>query len=410
MKNIFYTLCLMAVSAMTFVACEDVPEPYDTPSGGKAINEDTTKVVPAVPTGDGTLENPFNAAMALKVIQDGTFDADKDYYVKGRVAQIDELSTSFGNATYWLSDDGTTTTMFEIYRGYGMNGDKFASENDLVVGDSVIACGKLVNYNGSTPEMTRGSKIVYRNGIGTTPAAEKGTQGNPYSIAEALALVSAGTAPTTEVCVKGIITEVTYYNSTYNSLSYNISDDGTKNNVLQIYSGKGLNGAAFSSKNDLKAGQTVVVKGILKEFKGAAEIDKNNVILSITGDGTGTDKPSGSVVPANTEATAFGVDRALEIINNKQYGADTKYYVIGRISRINTKSDVATFGDITYWISDDGSDSNELEIFQGLYLNGEKFTSLDQIKEGQTVVVLGTLTSYNGTSEMGKKNILISIK
>lgn len=30
MKNIFYTLCLMAVSAMTFVACEDVPEPYDT--------------------------------------------------------------------------------------------------------------------------------------------------------------------------------------------------------------------------------------------------------------------------------------------------------------------------------------------------------------------------------------------
>lgn len=71
---------------------------------------------------------------------------------------------------------------------------------------------------------------------------------------------------------------------------------------------------------------------------------------------------------------------------------------------------MATYGDITYWISDDGSDSNELEIYQGLYLNGEKFTSLDQIKEGQTVVVLGTLTSYNGTSEMGKKNILISIK
>lgn len=35
MKKLIYSLFLMAVAAMTFTACSDVPEPYENPNSGK---------------------------------------------------------------------------------------------------------------------------------------------------------------------------------------------------------------------------------------------------------------------------------------------------------------------------------------------------------------------------------------
>ena len=87
---------------------------------------------------------------------------------------------------------------------------------------------------------------------------QKGSESNPYTVAEAIALIKAGTAPSTAVCVKGKITAVTFFNATYSSLSYNIADEGSSD-VIEVYSGKGKNGANFSSKDGLKVGQTVVV-------------------------------------------------------------------------------------------------------------------------------------------------------
>lgn len=96
-------------------------------------------------------------------------------------------------------------------------------------------------------------------GPGNTDPNQKGSESNPYTVAEAIALIKAGTAPSTAVCVKGKITAVTFFNETYSSLSYNIADEGSSD-VIEVYSGKGKDGANFSSKDDLKVGQTVVVK------------------------------------------------------------------------------------------------------------------------------------------------------
>ena len=35
MKKLLYSLFLMAITAMTFTSCENVPEPYDNPNGNK---------------------------------------------------------------------------------------------------------------------------------------------------------------------------------------------------------------------------------------------------------------------------------------------------------------------------------------------------------------------------------------
>ena len=47
--------------------------------------------------------------------------------------------------------------------------------------------------------------------------------------------------------------------SRYKSITYYISDDG-KSKDMQVYSGKGLNGADFASKEDLKVGQKVTIE------------------------------------------------------------------------------------------------------------------------------------------------------
>lgn len=130
----------------------------DTPTPGEA-------------KGDGTQANPYNAAGANKAASALTSDGKQEnVYVSGIISKIGEINTSYGNATYYISEDGTTTSeQFEIYRGYYTNGDKFTSADQLKVGQKVTVLGTLVNYMGNTPEMTQGSKIVSIDGSGSTP-------------------------------------------------------------------------------------------------------------------------------------------------------------------------------------------------------------------------------------------------
>lgn len=129
---------------------------------GKTSGEtpDTPDTPEGTPTGDGTEANPYNSVAALNLIATLGADVNSDsVYVKGKVMGISELSTSYGNATYTIADDKESPTLL-IYRGYGLNGDKFTSSKDLEVGDEVVVKGCLVNFYGNTPEMTKGSKLV----------------------------------------------------------------------------------------------------------------------------------------------------------------------------------------------------------------------------------------------------------
>ena len=104
-----------------------------------------------------------------------------------------------------------------------------------------------------------------------------------YTVAKAKQLIDAGEGLSTEVYVKGTISSVGTLNTTYNSLTYNISDDGTATEELKIYSGKYFEGADFTSADQLKAGDVVIVKGLLKKYGETYEIDKNNQLYSLNG-------------------------------------------------------------------------------------------------------------------------------
>lgn len=112
--------------------------------------------------GDGTQASPYNVAKAQYIISKNAFTKDP-VYISGTISKIDKVDTSFGNATYYISDDGTTTGQLEVYRGNSLGGKNFASESDIKVGDKVILLGVLTSYNG-TPEVTQGSQIYSLNG------------------------------------------------------------------------------------------------------------------------------------------------------------------------------------------------------------------------------------------------------
>lgn len=292
MKKFIYSCLFLAMAAITFSSCEDVPAPYNMPT-----EDETPEVQPA---GTGTAADPFNVAGAVKYIEDGGSESELKY-VKGKVVSIEKFDASYGSMIYYISDDGTSTNQFKVFNGYaGPNRTKFSGADALKAGDEVVICGNLIVYNG-TKEFQTGNYIVTLNGEGgtttpDTPTTGKGSESDPYTVAEAIAAIKAG-APTSEVYVTGIVSDVYFYSDQYKSLSYYISDDG-KSKDMQVYSGKGLNGADFTSKDDLKVGQKVTIKGIIKAFNkngtDIMEVDKNSTIVKIEGEGTGgevTPKP-----------------------------------------------------------------------------------------------------------------------
>ena len=113
-------------------------------------------------TGYGTAEAPFNVARALALVESGHHDPGAEVYVKGIICNVQEVSTQYGNATYFISDDGQDNNSLEIFRGYYLDGEKFteATAGSIVAGKKVTIAGKLVYYNNTTIEFTAGSKII----------------------------------------------------------------------------------------------------------------------------------------------------------------------------------------------------------------------------------------------------------
>lgn len=107
------------------------------------------------------------------------------------------------------------------------------------------------------------------------------TAESAYTVAQACAYIDAGKGLSEEVYVKGIISQIDSYNSTYGSITYWISDDGTTTSQQFLcYGGLDIDGTQFTSIDDLKLGTVVVVKGLLKKYNATYEFDKNNVLIS----------------------------------------------------------------------------------------------------------------------------------
>lgn len=109
-----------------------------------------------------------------------------------------------------------------------------------------------------------------------------------------------------------------------------------------------------------------------------------------------------------TLSTPLTVAEALEV--TPASGTSDVVYVQGTVSSFYGEN-TGIMGDNShrYYISDDGSTTDQLLVYNGKGLNNVAFSSDDDLQIGDVVVIQGKLTTYNDTKEIAKDNYIVSL-
>ena len=133
---------------MTTAGTQEVTVTYTEGGVTKTASYTITVNTVTEPGHAGTLDDPYTVADAMAAttaLGEGKTSPDS-YYTKGIISQVDEVSADHGNATYFISDDGTTGSQFKVFRGKYIGNINFSATDQIKVGDEVIVYGKLTYY------------------------------------------------------------------------------------------------------------------------------------------------------------------------------------------------------------------------------------------------------------------------
>ncbi|MCR5818726.1 MAG: hypothetical protein K6F89_06485 [Prevotella sp.] len=193
------------------------------------------------------------------------------------------------------------------------NDDEVATIDASTGAVTLVAAGTVTftaTYAGNSDyaEKTATYEMTVTNSDPNAP----GTENNPYTVAQAIeATPASGTS--SNVYIHGFVSafyakDIMSDGSNYR---YYISDDGTTDNQLLVYKGKGLDNVTFSSADDLQIGDEVVILGGLTTYYGTEEVASGNYIVSL--DRPVSTEPSVTVAETSINAPAAGIDDTVAI-------------------------------------------------------------------------------------------------
>ena len=403
MKRIANYLIALAVAAFTFTSCADVPSPF-----GDIVKPASGDVVVIEPSGTGTEADPYNVAGVLEYISGLGADtpSPKEVYIKGYAVELTDISASYGNATFTMSDNADgTANKFTVYRAAGLGNQKVTDESFIKQGDMVVVCGKVTNYKGNTPETVQGAAYVYsvngNKGGGTTPATTLGTKDAPLTVAQALetikALADNGTTEQ-DAYVTGKITKIKTADTDiakYKNIDYIISD-GT--NELTVFRGKNVDNTDFTEAGQINVGDEVVVLGKLTKFvkdgNTTPEVAQGNYIVKLTkGSGGGDSNAKGT----GTQADPFNIAAAIAKCKEVGETASTeKYYIKGIVVKGGKAS--GGYGNVTFDMGDTKDATDLFKAYQVAGTDGEKLADGYEVKEGDEVVIYGPVVNFKSNT------------
>lgn len=182
------------------------------------------------------------------------------------------------------------------------------------------------------------------------------TKETAYTTVQAIEIInktSAEQLAAENVYVKGVVSKVDSYNAKYKSITYWLDND-----AFQVYSGKGLNGEVFTSKEDIAAGANVIICGKIMKFKETYEFDKENYLveykapvekvlksIAISGEATKTTYTEGEVFdPTGLVVTATYEDESTEVVTGRvKWTFNPETLTLGT----NEVKATATYGEMT---------------------------------------------------------------
>ena len=183
------------------------------------------------------------------------------------------------------------------------------------------------------------------------------------------------------------------------TLSCNVSSfTFTDGNITYVW---GNNGTHDNFQGTMPAGYMSSTNSIWTQALGT-------IAVTATFPGNDTYKPASATltitVTGGTSTAPYTVAEARAAIDANS--GVTNVYAKGIVCTAGT---VNNDGQISYYISDDGTETNKLHAYKGKGISGANFTSNDDIQVGDVVVIYGTLKKYNSTYEFDANNQLVSL-
>lgn len=296
---------------------------------------------PSTPTGEakgaGTKDDPFNSVAATVEASKLAANAksEQGYYIKGKVVSVKEtFSAQYGNASFYISDDGQAGGQFLVYRSLYLGNKKWAEgQPNIQAGDEVVVYGKLTNYKGNTPETVQGDTyLVSLNGKTEAEGGSTGGGEDKPSTGGSTGGTTDGTVATNgdfeswtdgkpdnwkPACTAG---NATLSQSTdAHSGTYAVKVGGTSSNKRLAYKELNLKAGEYTMSFYAKAASATaasICPGYVKVVNGA--VDGSYVYGSYTND----IKDSEWVLVTHTFTLDADCTICLVVMNSKKTGSD----------------------------------------------------------------------------------------
>ena len=202
----------------------------------------------------------------------------------GKLMTLKKVKFASGTKEWAPDDTNTSLELIDAETGNRIN------KNNLVVRNSgyskfaneVVPQG-VFDITGIFTRYNNTWQIVLRSTDDLKASETGGTLEKPYTVAQALEKINAGTAGDAKVYATGIIVKVKDVNTgTYGNGTFVISDDGkdTEGKTLEVFRCYNIDGAKWTeeTKKILVPGKKVVVSGTLLDYNGTKEIKGGNLI------------------------------------------------------------------------------------------------------------------------------------
>ena len=223
-------------------------------------------------------------------------------------------------------------------------------------------------------------------GSSVVAPAGDGTLASPYNVAAIVAMVKemeAGVESTEEYYIKGKVLAVTTTEATiaqYGNHTFTMVDEGNNSTVFTAFQVYGPGKKKFTSVNDIKVGDEVVVCGKVVNFKGNTPetVGKGSAyVVSINSSGSGEQTAKTVTCAEAVELTNALADGGTSTETYSVTGYITE--VVGNVSRNQQ----------TFWMADtkDGG-----KVFEAYWANLPEGVS--EFKVGMKVTITGQLMKY----------------
>lgn len=175
-------------------------------------------------------------------------------------------------------------------------------------------------------------------------------------------------------------------------------NDGTSNKTFYAYRLLGKGGAKLPDLECILEGDFIVINCKITNYNGVYESSGSCTTARSNNAHFNEVYPPfpGCPEPGPGE---ISVNRAIEISDSIGSGNTTteKYKIRGVVTSVNASDFNPQYGNITFNISSEGDHSATCYRMTGR--GGKKFTNVDQVAVGDTVLVIAKIQNYNGTCE-----------